>query len=207
MKYVYYALLLAGLLILLIRWKKIDRRLYIFLPLYLFTIATEIFSDARQVYFLYHINQSVGCLLFCIYYASLFSRPFVKRLVAICFLIYLGYFIYYFTRYPDNFFAFDPIDFVIEGVFITAFSLYYLVDLYRNSSGIAISQHPHFWIVTGNLLFYSGSAFFMGFAFYLARNNRVLYTQMSYIVYFLNLMIYSLYIKAFLCRSPVNKSS
>jgi hypothetical protein len=161
----------------------------------------------QKAYFLYHINQSLGCLLFCIYYASLFSKPFIKRLVAICFLIYAGYFIYYFTRYPNNFFNFDPVDFVVEGVFITAFSLFYLVDLYRNSSGIVFSQHPHFWIVIGNLLFYSGSAFFMGFAFSLAKNNSLLYTQLSYIVYFLNLMLYSLYIKAFLCRLPVNKSS
>jgi hypothetical protein len=207
MKYVYYALLLAGLLILLVRWKKIDRRLYIFLPLYLCIIVTEIFSDTSKAYFLYHINQSIGFLLFCIYYASLFSKLWVKRLVAICFLIYLGYFIYYFTRYPANFFSYDPIDFVVEGVFITAFSLFYLVDLYRNSSGIKFGQHPHFWIVIGNLLFYSGSAFFMGFAFTLAKNDRVLYTQLSYIVYALNFMIYSLYIKAFLCRLPVNKSS
>jgi hypothetical protein len=33
MKYAYYALLLAGLLILVVRWKKNDIRLYIFLPL------------------------------------------------------------------------------------------------------------------------------------------------------------------------------
>jgi hypothetical protein len=205
MKYVYYALLLAGLLILLVRWKKIDRRLYIFLPLYLCIIVTEIFSDTHKAYFLYHINQSIGFLLFCIYYASLFPKVFVKRLVAICFLIYLGYFIYYFTRYPANFYSYDPVDFVVEGAFITAFSLFYLVDLYRNSSGIKFGQHPHFWIVIGNLLFYSGSAFFMGFAFTLAKNDAVLYTQLSYIVQALNLVLYSLYIKAFLCRLPVNK--
>jgi len=199
MKYVYYALLLAGLIILLIRWRRVDWCLQLFLPLYVCNIVTEVLSDLYGSYFLYHINQTIGFLLLCLYYYHILRNDRFRISIWIAFGLYLVYFTAYFIRWPSHFFSYDPIDFVVEGVFVTMFSLNYLIGLYRRGSELKFSRNPHFWISSGNLLFYSGSAFFMGFAFNLFKENRTLYLELSYIVYFLNLILYSIYIKAFLC--------
>ena len=198
MKYIYYALLVTGLCILLLRREKLDKRLYFFIPLLFFIIVTELISDWKGAYFVYHINQAIGFTLLCAYYSSIFTRR--RMWVWGSLLIYLVYFTEFFIKAPDRFFSYDPIDFVAEGVFITMFSLYYLVELYRSSGQVRFAQQPHFWIVSGNLLFYSGSALFMGFAFRLRAYRPDLYVELGYIVQVLNLVLYSIYIKAFLCR-------
>src|ERR1700722_11192855 len=163
MKYLYYLLLLSGLIILLIRWKKLDGSLHIFVPIYLFDITTEIATDlSKRCYFLYHIDLTVSCFFLCRYYYLLLKDSKFKKLVWVGFMVYLVFFSIYSMRNPANFFIyFDPIDFVVEGVFITMFSLYYLVDLYRSGFQTRLSGHAHFWVSAGNLLYYSGASFFM----------------------------------------------
>ena len=206
MKYIYYALLLSGLAIVLIRWKLLGRSLHLFAPLYISILLTEFVSDLTKTYFLYHINQAIDCGLLCLYYYLLFEDDPLRKWIWSAYLLYLGFFTAYFIRFPANFFGFDPIDFVMMGVFLTLFSLYYLVGLYRNEEQLPFLRHSHFWIVVGNLLFYSGASFFMGFAFTLLKINKTLYIELSYIVQVLNLLLYSIYIKGLLCPPlPVKK--
>lgn len=175
--------------------------------MYLFTLATELSTDVfAGAYFLYHINQALGCFLLCLYYFLLFRRRMMQNIVRICFILYLAFVSYYFLHHPKYFLAFDPIDFVVEGVFISFFSVYYLIELYQGDDSVLFSRNAHFWMAVGNLLFYSGASIFMGFAFTLGRSDSHLYRQLSYIVYFLNLLLYSIYIKAFLCRWPMRRS-
>jgi hypothetical protein len=200
MKYIYYTLLLSGLFILFWRWTRLDRSLHLFLPIYLFDIVTEIATDlSKSSYFMYHIDQTVSCYLLCRYYFLILENNARRQWVWIGFLLYICFSAIYFFQNPNNLVKYDPIDFVAEGVLITTFSLYYLIDLYRSGIQTRLSQHPHFWISAANLLFYSGASLFMGFAFTLLRQNLALYTELSFIVQFLNLMLYSIYIKAFLC--------
>ncbi|HEY4206614.1 MAG TPA: hypothetical protein VGM31_07380 [Puia sp.] len=202
MKYIYYALLLSGLGILILRRPRLDKRLYLFIPLLFFTIVTELISDLKEAYFLYHINQAIGCTLLCTYYFLLFPTSRYRNLILLSLVLYLTYFTGFFIRHPSQFVNFDPVDFVAEGVLITLFSLYYLIDLSMNSGDVHYRRLPHFWIASGNLLFYSGASLFMAFAFQLRTTNPALYTELSYIAYFLNLVVYSAYIKAFLCHLP-----
>jgi hypothetical protein len=205
MKYIYYALLLSGLIITLIRWKRLDRSLHLFAPLYVAILITEVTADLTRTYFLYHINQAISCIILYSYYYLLFAGNGYRKWIWVALLLYSAFFTAWFIRFPALFFGFDPIDFVVEGVFLTLFSLGYLIELYRSQEQLQFSRHPHFWIAVGNLLFYSGASFFMGFAFTLLKVNRTLYVQLSYIVQVLNLILYSIYIKGLLCPSQAKK--
>jgi hypothetical protein len=202
MKYIYYVLLLSGLCILLVRRDKVDRRLLLFIPLLFFAIVTELSYDLWRSFFVYHIYQGIECTLLCAYYYLLLQRKPFRRWILLAWLAYLCYFTAFFIHFPQRFFHYDPIDFVVEDVFVTIFSLYYLIDLYRSDEEVQIFQHPHFWITAGNLLFYAGASLFMGLAFTLMTQNKTWYLQLGNIVKFLNLVLYFIYIKAFLCHSP-----
>lgn len=201
MKYIYYTLLVVGLLILLIRRNVVDRRLLLFIPLLTLAIFTELIGDVYEVDYIYHLNQAFEFALLTTYYFLILAGSKFQRWVWVALGAYLLYFSAFFLRFPDHFTHFDPIDFVVEGVFITVFSLYYLVELYRRDERVNLSRHPHFWIVSVNLVFFSGTAFFMGVAYTLKRNVP-LYYQLGLIAKILNLALYTVYIKAFLCRLP-----
>lgn len=209
MKYIYYALLLSGLAITIIRWRRLDRSLRLFAPLYIAILVTQAIYDKqatpdemRKVVFVYHINQAVGTTLLFSYYYLLLAKNRLGKLIWVALALYLVYFTAYFIRFPAVFLKFDPIDFVVEGAFITLFSLYYLIELYRSQEQVRFFSYPHFWFAAGNLIFYSGASFFMGFALTLSKSNKALYTQLMPIAEVLNLMLYSIYIKGLLCPSP-----
>jgi hypothetical protein len=207
MKYIYYALLLSGLFLLLIKWKRLDNLVHLFAPIYIFTLLTEAGCDLYKIYFPYHINQTLDCFFLFLYYFLLLRKKAIRAVIVAGFVLYLLFFSLYFLRNPKYFFTFDPIDFVVEGVFITLFSVYYLINLYLNDDPVDLNENSHFWISIGNLFFYAGAAFFMGYAYTLIKKNPSLYVYLSYIVFFLNLLLYSLYIKAFLCPSPAKKQN
>lgn len=210
LKYIYYALLLSGFLILLYRRKKLGSIILYFIPLYFFNLTTQLANDIllpKQVntFPLYHINQFISALLLHAYYFALLEKKSYKRIVLLgftCFVLYFGYhFVYQFA----NIRTIDFSDFVVEGLFVCVYVALYLLELYRKDDIVILNRNPHFWIAIGNLIFFSGCMFIMGFSNYLRQNNIELYAKLVYINYFLNLLLYSLYIKAFLCHSEMKK--
>ena len=200
LKFIYYALLLSGFLIILIRWRKLDSILHIFGPVYFFTLITEIYCDFFKVYFPYHINQTIGYFFLCLYYYHLFYKKRNRKIVLAGFGIYLMYFYYYFIYHSENFNIFNPADFVVEGIFVSIFSVLILIEFYERTDIIIFKNNPHFWLVVANLFFFSGCLILMGCLHYLDRYQKDLYHQVVYISYVLNLLFYSLYIKAFTCK-------
>jgi len=200
MKYIYYALLVSGLSILLIKRRQLDSRLQLFIPLLFLAIVTELSFDYRKQFIVYHIYQWIECGILCTYYYLLLGQSRYRSLILLALLAYFCYFAAFFIRFPQKMFHYDPIDFAAEAFFVTVFSLYYLVNLYRSGEEVNIRQHPHFWIASGNLLFYSGALLFMCVAFPLMMKDKQWYVQLGTLVKFLNLVLYLIYIKAFLCR-------
>jgi hypothetical protein len=211
LKYIYYLLLLSGCFILIIRYKQLDRLLHIFIPLYLFNIITQGLYDSLTQYKIntypfYHFNQLISCFLLSLYYYSLLQkRVFYQRFVIIGFLVFILYFLYHFIYSISNLKTLDFSDFVVEGVFICVYVVFYLLELYNTNTHIILNKNPHFWISIGNLIFFSGCTLVMGFLNNLRKDYKELYHELVYINYFLNLLLYSFYIKAFLCPSEMKK--
>lgn len=206
LKYIYYLLLVSGFFILLIRKKKLDTLFRYFFPLYFFILLTQITSDLLvphgiKTYPYYHINQFIGASLLNAYYFSLLHRESNRRVVIIGFILFALYFAYHFLFRFENIFNSDFSDFALEGLFICIYAILYFLELYRKDEVVILHKVSHVWISIGNLIFFSGCIFIMGFASYIIKH----YNKLFYINYFLNLLLYSLYIKAFTCSSETKK--
>ncbi len=207
LKYIYYFLLISGLLLLLVRSNKLDSILLFFIPIYIFNLVTEFVSDSFSIYYPYHINQTLGCYLLYCYYYKLFQTTKARIFVITGVIVYSIFFAYYFVYKSKNFYIFNPADFVVEGIFVSIFAVLYLIKLYQSNHAVILKKEAHFWISIANLFFFSGCIFFMGFLNYLREHQKDLYHQLVYISYFLNLMLYLLYIKAFTCSPQPKKLS
>lgn len=85
----------------------------------------------------------------------------------------------------------------IFGISVTLLSLYYYFSLFKQDTYIEILKEPAFWFVTGCLIFYATStgvnAFFLQI---LDGNHKIRY----FVLTFLNLFMYSCWMKAFICH-------
>lgn len=207
-KWLYYAVMLLSFFLLLIRWKKLDSKLHIYFGILLAAFLTEkihdLFHPAPISKYIYHIYQTVEMILLCIYYYALFQLTRNRRIVLTGITIYLAYFYYDFIYYSDNLLTYKRSDMVVEGFFITIFSILYLIELYQKEQPVILKTHPHFWIVIANLMFCSLTLVFYVFQLYLFDNSPD-YKILSIIPQIANIFLYALYSIAFVCQMPMKK--
>ena len=208
LKYLYYSLILLGFFILLFKSKNLLKPgnfLQLFIPIYISVIITEISFDVFAIYWPYHLNRLVECTSLFLYYFSILKNSAVKLFIKLAFVIFLLVYANCYILHTNNFFIYMNTDFLVESFFISLFSLLYLINLYDNDDIVFFTQNPHFWIVLGNLLFYSGCLFQIGFSKHLREHDKTLYSLIGYVNYILNLLLFSFYIKAFTCKSKSMK--
>jgi hypothetical protein len=211
LKYVYYFLLLLGLIILLIRWNRLDKLLHIFLPIYVLAIMVQGVDELCSSFpvgkrlVMFHTYTFIECTLLMVYYYRLFQSKRNKQITRIGYVLFVLYYIWRFVLNNKHLFVTDFSDFVAEAILISPLSIFFLIELYESDEVFNIKQYPHFWIVIANLCFYSGCVFVMGFAYYIGKKFPHLYSQLMIINHLLNLLLYSFYIKAFLCNSKTKK--
>lgn len=210
LKKIYYILILSGFFLLLIRWKKLDSRVHIYLGILACAFFTEKIRDwyypQAIATYIYHLYEIIEMGLLSLYYYLLFQRKLNRQLVITGSLVYFFFFIYLFVFQRNNFFTDTRIDVAVENAWIAVFSILYLLELYQQDNPVVLRQSPHFWIVLANLIFSSGGLFFHGYTYYLLIHKIPVYQQLSFIIIALNYFLYTSYIIAFLCREKTEIS-
>lgn len=127
--------------------------------------------------YLKHVLAHFEISIFSLYYYFLFERFLFKRLVL---GFYSGYVIftifdtiYYepFSTYPSN------IGFVYS-LMLILFSLVFFFEIYEKGEVLYIERHPHFWINSALLIYYSGTlilGLFINFLMYKIPKEKFIY--------------------------------
>lgn len=103
-----------------------------------------------------HVLAHFEISIFSLYYYFLFEKLFFKRLVLGLFVVYIIFSvfdtIYYepFSTYPSN------IGFVYS-LMVILYSLLFFFEIYEKGEVLYIERHPHFWINSALLIYYSGT--------------------------------------------------
>jgi len=94
---------------------------------------------------------------------------------------------------------------VIGSFFTILFSVAYYYQLFTQPELARLDRTPEFWIATGLLLFYTCELPFMGTLNFLVKNYRHLAHQLITVLQVLDILMYSIFIYAFLCRTIIKK--
>lgn len=204
LKKIYYLLIIINIIVLVISIRKTKKPYFIFIILLPLVLITQILGDLNEVYEfnrypIFHIYIPVEFALLSAYYFNFFKSKSKKKLVLLSSLLFTVSLSTWYLLYPQSFFKSSFMDFVLLSLFIIIFTIVYFVEEINNEDEIRYFQKPSLWINLGNLFFYTGCLLIMGFNNYLERFYPSLSQKLIYINYSLNLVLYSFYIKAFLC--------
>lgn len=145
-------------LIFFVRFSKSNKWLSVFLiilPFLVLWINHEAYQLKNNMY-LKHVLAHFEISIFSLYYYFLFEKLFFKRLVLglfICYVIFSVFdTIYYepFSTYPSN------IGFIYS-LMLILYSLLFFFEIYEKGEVLYIERHPHFWINSALLIYYSGT--------------------------------------------------
>ncbi len=208
LKLLYYGLMGLSLLTLLFNLKKLGKPYYWFIPLIILSISVQVFGDVLKTYniagnsFIFHIYIPAEYSLLSLFYYSLLQTNRVKKAILFSIPALLLFSVIYYTGNHQSFYGADFVDFCIESVFICTWIIVFFVQLLHSEEDFNLIRYPAFWINAGNLLFFAGCVVVMGLYFSLHQRDKNLAEQLLMINHYLNLVLYCMYIIAFLC--PVN---
>lgn len=101
--------------------------------------------------------------------------------------------------------SFHTITFILGSSLIDVFGILYLIQLFNNPDELALTRTPSFWMVIGILFFYISTPSFLGVLNYAASLPRIATIQLTHLLTFVDSMLYTLFIIAFLCRINIRK--
>ncbi|MEN9998640.1 MAG: hypothetical protein RI922_1630 [Bacteroidota bacterium] len=144
-----------------------------FLVLWMNNEAFQLKNNMHLKHVLAHLEISV----FSLYYYFLLERKLFRKLIQILFIGFVIFSIidtlYYepFSVYPSN------IGFVY-GLMIILYSLLFFFEIYEKGDVLYIERHPHFWINSALIIYYSGTlilGLFVNYLMYRIPREKFLY--------------------------------
>ncbi len=169
-------------------------------------LLTEVFANYLLFFFHLNTNHPVyniyiliqGCI-YAIYYKLIITVKAVKRGANI-FLMF--FFIFWFAT---TFFVFglnvwNSYAVMIGDLFIICMSAAYLFKFITSDDLLNLKHCPEFWIAVGSIIYFSCELPFTGIFNYLADNFETTTIFLYNVLQVLNIIMYSIFIYAFLCR-------
>ena len=208
---IYLCILFASFLASLLNRKNLEDYAPLFSTLTGVTFLVEsiafymLFFAYEKTHFLYHYFLPFSYTLIALIYRKAVTKAWIKKALSVSVPLFLGahLFLSVFVQKIDsvNSYAIMGASFLI-----ILSSLSYFYDLLTRTEIVKLSATPLFWISTGNIFFYSGAFFLMGFLNYLMREELGLASKLIVINYSLNYLLYSFYTIGFLCAGRLRKS-
>ena len=207
MKTVYYILFSLNILVILLSLKKVGKMflpIFLLIPVALFTeIFAENFDNIKFV--ANHIYHIAEMLLLSGYYYLQYQNKKTKRLVLVGFIVYSILLFMHYSLHPRAFFVSNFYDFVLNSILIILFVILYFFEELNNEIITPFYKEPSFYINVGNLFFYAGTMLVMGFKYLVEKTNPALGESLMLINHSLNLLLYALYLLAFICILQTQK--
>jgi peptidoglycan/LPS O-acetylase OafA/YrhL len=207
-KEVYYSLLYLSLFLLIIRRNKLESQHLWLIPLLVAALATEYIHDiaypapiSKSIYHIYQFLEGLFLSLF--YYSSSYTKR-NKTIIKIGFSFYALFMMIEFFFDKNNFISTSGLDVSVGGFLITVYSILYLFELYQKDEDFELTRMSHFWVVSGNLIFYSITLVYYIFQQYLSKNSPH-YQELAMISMISNLILYLFYSIGFLCPTQTKK--
>jgi hypothetical protein len=142
----------------------------------------------KSVYTIYTGFTLIEYLLFSLFIFSFTKNLFFRKLIIVlCILFSLALPTYYITT-GQHFLDSVPIG--VETIFILLFSFYYFYEQMNDIENHYIYNRFHFWIVTGMIIYLSGSFFIYIFANHVDRELLFKYWFLTYIFYVLKNILF-----------------
>lgn len=204
MKILYYIILAASLLALLLNRKRLDRRLLLFIPLQVFSLFTELSGDVLPENdhlhnFLFSIYTPVEYLIICLVLISFLENKKLRRIIYYSIFIFIPFSLFVQIELKSLGEFYKYLDVLAEAPLLSLWTiLFFLHFAYANNEKVLLKHAPMFWISIGNLLFFSVSAFGYGFGKYLKYKGYNNYAEaLMTIIHIFNMMQYLFFLIAF----------
>jgi len=180
-------------------------------PLFLLcTLIVELISyyystTSRSPITLYNFFTSVEFFFYMFVVRSIVHSDRIKKIIVIIACLFATILIINFV-FIQRITAFSSATYALGCLIVSIISIYYFYELFQTQT-VNLLRQPAFWICTGLLFFYTCSFPIYGLFNYLNRAPLIIKKNIGVIILLLNVLLYSSFTIAFLCRIRVKNST
>lgn len=208
-KYLYFIAL--ALVFSLFAYKKRSKKqfyLKLFLPFLLITFVIESYSI--YLWYIGGSNQNLynyfTTFEFCFYQLILsyiITNHRIKKAIIYILIFYLPLTLINILLIQRG--KFHSITYSVGCLLIVIFCIYYFFELFRLPNSINLKKEPSFWVCSGLLFYYCCSLPLFGAINFFSQIPKFLLDNMQIIVNIMNILLYTSFTIAFLCRLRIPK--
>lgn len=167
--------------------------------------ATWLMEHHRSNVPLYNIFMLVESCFYAWFFRRIIQSTPVRKIIN-CFLLAFPLFWALVVFWAFGIHKWNSYVAVAESFFIICFSVSYYYQLFTQADLVRLDSNPEFWIATGLIIFYACNLPYMGMLNFLVKNYLLLARQLLAVLAILNIVMYSIFIYAFICRITTKKS-
>jgi hypothetical protein len=176
------------------------------------TLFTEICAkfllnwfQLRSNYPIYNIYILVQDCFYPIYFMYLISNSIARKVTKLFFILFPMFWIVT-TFFILGINAWNSYAIMFGDIFLVYFSVVYLYELFVSEKLVKLHLSPEFWIATASVIYFSSELPLTGMLNYLAKNYPEQTLMLSKILQLLNIIMYSIFIYAYLCQVKIHTS-
>lgn len=157
-----YSILLPSGMVFL-TWNKLPVSFKIISVFILFTMILEFIAkyyhwQGKNNLFLFHLFTSGETIFLFFYFRSLFEKNLIKRILEVVLLLFMIFTVWnIFEREPLD--VFPSTQRYTECILMMLLSICFFVVLFQKSQVTNLVHYPHYWLVSGFLLYFAGTFF------------------------------------------------
>jgi len=161
---------------------------FIFIILILELLCVYLSSLRINNLFLFHANSFLEFVFYPLILSFILKNKIFQYTIIISitsFLIFAIFNIYLWEPLT----AFNTNTRAVEGILMIAFCIYFYFDLFLKTEVVKLSTYPYFWLVSGLLIYFSGTLFLYLYANQIVKSTNITYWIIHSILnIFLNIM-------------------
>lgn len=210
--YIVFILLAALASSLVYFQKERPSRFLLFFPVYLFTTFTVEYIAVRMSYkgintiALYNIFTTIEFVFYLWMFSQIIQHPVIKKMLYNCLWMYPIVFLMnrLFIQKGEQYHTLTA---GLGSLLIVLAAIFYFYELFQSEKSVDLAREPSFWISSGLLFFYSCSfPLYSLISYFYSPSNKIVNYLVS-LSSLLNILLYSSFIVAFLCKIRIRKFS
>jgi hypothetical protein len=155
--------------------------------------------------YLYNIIIIIEFLFYLFFFYSVYRVSTAKKTVIALMIAYLAGALINMI-FIQGMKVFHTYSYMIGCLLVIAGSIYYFLQLFRYPQTGSIMRDPAFWIASALLFYYACVLPVYGILNYISSMSRYFNHTLRFIINFMNILLYSLFTLAFLCKLSIRKS-
>ena len=167
-------------------------------------IVGKILAKAKvDVTQMYNVFTSFEFIFYFYILGSIIYNVKAKKILLVLIAVYPVLVLVNMIFFQKN--TFHTTTYSLGCLLIVAACIYYFLELFQSTHSVNLIREPAFWICSGLLFFYTCSFPMVGLWNHLPGLPRIILKNLNTVMQFLNVLLYSLFSIAFLCRIGIQK--